>query len=208
MSAPLDDPEKHLVDRYLDVLEPLGIAGAPRIPILRTCAKDDEFVRELLQDRGATGEQPLVGMFPGASLPQKRWALERFAEVAARLERNDGARIVVFLGPEEAALGSQVHAAFSPATLVLDRLTLPQLASAAARLVLLISNDTGPMHIAAAVGTPVLLLLGAAVRGPYWFGPVGERHRTLKSATLEQLGGGGVYSAARLMLRGRKASER
>jgi ADP-heptose:LPS heptosyltransferase len=201
MRAPLDDPEKHLVDRYLDVLAPLGVVGAPRVPCLRTRPEDDELVGRMLQEHGASGEQPLVGMFPGASLAQKRWGSERFAEVAARLERNEGARVVVFLGPEEAAVGSQVRAEFSPATIVLDRLTLSQLASAAARLVLLISNDTGPMHIAAAVDTPVLLLLGAAVRGPYWFGPVGERHRILTSATLEQMTVDDVYSAARIMLR-------
>ena len=133
----------------------------------------------ILEERGAGGDATLVGMFPGGSVTSKRWPLERFAELASRLEKSDGARIVVFLGPEEAAVAAQARALFSASTVILDRLTLSQLASASARLKLLVSNDSGPMHLAAAVGTPVLLLLGAPVREPYWFAPVGEHHRTI-----------------------------
>jgi ADP-heptose:LPS heptosyltransferase len=154
----------------------------------------------LLQERGAAGELPLVGLFPGASQPLRRWPLERFAEVASRLERDDGARMVLFLGPEENCMAAQVRAAFSPTAIVLDRLTLSQLASAVARLRLLISNDTGPLHLAAAVGTPVLLLLGRPLRGLYRFGPVGEHHRTITRPTLLQITAAEVYGAARSML--------
>jgi ADP-heptose:LPS heptosyltransferase len=208
MQAPWEDREKHQVDRYLDVLVPLGITDAPRIPRLPTRRADDEFVQRMLEERGAGGDALLVGMFPGASLPGKRWPLERFAELASRLEKNDGARIVVFLGPEEAAVAGQARALFSDSSLVLDTLTLSQLASAAARLKLLISNDSGPMHLAAAVGTPVLLLLGAPVRGPYWFGPVGEHHRIIIRRTLADIGVAEVYAAAHLMLHGVGRSQR
>jgi ADP-heptose:LPS heptosyltransferase len=200
MRAPGEDREKHQVDRYLDVLVPLGIAGAPRIPRLSTRRADDEFVQGTFEERGVAADAKLVGLFPGASQPIRRWPLGRFAELASRLE-NDGARIVVFLGPEEAAVADQVRAAFSASTLVLDELTLSQVASAAARLRLLVSNDSGPMHLAAAVGTPVLLLLGAPVRGPYWFGPVGDDHRIIIRRTLADIGVAEVFAAARAMLR-------
>jgi ADP-heptose:LPS heptosyltransferase len=200
MRAPWEDREKHLVDRYLEALTPLGIADAPRVPQLRTRREDDEAVQRILQERGLAAEQPLVGLFPGASLPQKRWPLERFAELASLLEHHDGARMVLFLGPEEITMARQVRSAFSSAVIVLDGLTLSQLASATARLALLVSNDTGPMHLAAAVGTPVLLLLGAVVRGLYSFGPVGEHHRTITRPTLLQIAAAEVYGAARSML--------
>src|SRR5262249_42738292 len=127
------------------------------------------------------------------------WPLERFAKLAARLER-DGARVVVFLGPEEAAVAGQVRSALSSSVVVLDELTLSQLASAAARLKVLVSNDSGPMHLAAAVGTPVLLLLGAPVRGPYWFGPVGEQHRIVIRPSLAAIAISEVYTVVRSML--------
>jgi ADP-heptose:LPS heptosyltransferase len=204
--TPWEDREKHRVDRYLDVLAPLGITGAPRIPQLPTRHQDDELMERTLREHGVTADARLVGMFPGASQPNRRWALERFAEVAARLEKQDGARIVVFLGPEEAPVAAEMRAAFSSAAIVLDRLTLSQVASAAARLRLLISNDSGPMHLAAAVGTPVVLLLGAPVRGPYWFGPVGERHRILLRSRLTDISAREVYEMAREMLREEKSA--
>ena len=143
MRTPWEERGKHQVDRYLDVLVPLGISGAPRIPRLRTRADDDQAVQKMLEDHGATGNSPLVGLFPGASQPRRRWPLDRFVQLASRLETNDGARIVVFLGPEEAAVAQQMRDAFSSSALVLDGLTLAQFASVAARLTLLISNDTG-----------------------------------------------------------------
>ena len=198
--TPWEDRGEHIVDRYLDVLAPLGIAGGPRVPRLRTRREDDEAVQRMLRERDAAGEQPLVGLFPGAGWPHKRWPLERFADLASRLENNDGARMVLFLGPEEDAMARQVRAAFSSSAVVLEGLTLSQLASAAARLALLVSNDTGPMHLAAAVGTPILLLLGAPTRGPYWFGPVGEHHRVITRPSLLQITVAEVYGVAHSML--------
>ncbi len=87
MRAPWEDREKHQVDRYLDVLVPLGIADAPRIPRLPTRRADDESVGRILEERGAGGDATLVGMFPGGSVTSKRWPLERFAELASRLEK-------------------------------------------------------------------------------------------------------------------------
>lgn len=200
LRTPWEDRDKHQVDRYLDVLVPLGIAGAPRIPALRTRPADDEAVQRMFEERGVAANAMLVGLFPGASQPHRRWPLERFADLASRLEQNDGARIVVFLGPEEAGVAGRVRAAFSPSALIFDRLTLSQLASAAANLKLLVSNDSGPMHLAAAVGTPVLLLLGAPVRGPYWFGPVGEHHRVIVQRTLLDINVAEVHAAASSML--------
>jgi ADP-heptose:LPS heptosyltransferase len=200
MRTPWEERDKHQVDRYLDVLVPLGVSDASRIPHLPTRPSDDELVRRMLAERGVAPEAMLVGLFPGASQPRRRWPLERFAELAWRLEKNDGARMVVFLGPEEAAVAGTIRAAFSSSALVLEGLTLSQLASAAARLKLLVSNDSGPMHLAAAVGTPILLLLGAPVRGPYWFGPVGEHHRIVIRRKLLEIKVDEVYAAARSML--------
>jgi ADP-heptose:LPS heptosyltransferase len=202
MRAPWEDRDKHQVDRYLDALVPLGVCGAPRIPRLPTGPADDEFVQRIFEERGVASDAALVGLFPGASQPRRRWPLERFVELASRLEKSEGAGIVVFLGPEEAAVAGAVRAAFSRSALVLDGLTLSQLASAAARLELFISNDSGPMHLAAAVGTPVLLLLGAPVRGPYWFGPVGEHHRIVIRRNLREIAVAEAYAAARSMLPG------
>ena len=153
-----DHRKRHLVDRYLDVLLPLNVSGADRRPRLRTRAQDGKTIDKLLEKEKAESGSPLIGLFPGAGHPSRRWPLEQFAELADYLIRNDDVRPIVFAGPEERSLIPQMKNLFPRSTIILDRLTIPQLAAAQARLAAFVSNDTGPMHVAAAVGTPVVLL--------------------------------------------------
>jgi heptosyltransferase I len=196
---PVEDTrqQKHAVDRYLDVLAPLGIRNAPRVPRLRTRAEDDRTVEALLKKVKADAGSPLVGLFPGAGHPSRRWPLERFIELADMLTRNDEVRIIVFAGPEERDMVARVKASFPRSTVVFDRLTIPQLAAALARLSVLVSNDTGPMHIAAALGTAVVLLLDR--RAPHSYLPVEGQHRVIQRVitdiTTEE-----VYGTARELL--------
>ncbi|HXD34355.1 MAG TPA: glycosyltransferase family 9 protein [Pyrinomonadaceae bacterium] len=193
-----DHRARHLIDRYLDVLGPLGVAGADRSPKLRTRAEDVEAVDKLLRKQKAESGAPLVGIFPGAGHPSRRWPLERFAELAEFLSRNDGVRPIVFAGPEERPLVQQMKSLFPSSTIVFDRLSIPQLAAAQARLAMLVSNDTGPMHIAAAVGTPVVLLLDR--RAPESYLPLGDQHRVIYSSTIPEITVDEVYEVARALL--------
>lgn len=193
-----DDREKHAVDRYLDVLAPLGIRNAARKPRLRPRAEDHSAVEAMLKKAKASSGVPLVGLFPGAGHPSRRWPLARFNELADMLARNDQVRILVFAGPEERDLVAEVKSSFPRATLVFDRLTIPQLAAAMSRLSVLISNDTGPMHIAAAVGTNVVLLLDR--RAPRTFLPVEGQHRVIQRGAIADITTEEVYGAARELL--------
>jgi ADP-heptose:LPS heptosyltransferase len=204
---PVEDtsPTKHAVDRYLDLLIPLGIKDAQRVPQLKTRLEDDKFIEEMLKREKANTGTPLVGIFPGAGHPSRRWPVERFAELADRLVRNDGVRIVLFAGPEERELVKQIRGSFPKSTFVLDRLTIPQLASALARLAVFVSNDTGPMHIAAAVGTSVVIMLDQ--RAPRSYIPFGEEHRVVTGKKIDELTVDQAYTAARgLLASGRTTS--
>jgi ADP-heptose:LPS heptosyltransferase len=191
---------RHLIDRYLDVLIPLGVANAERPPRLRTRPEDDNFIDRLLKKEKAEAGAPLIGFFPGAGHPSRRWPLERFAELAEYLMRNDRIRPVVFAGPEERPLLAHMKSLFPKSTIIWDKLTIPQLAAAQARLAVLVSNDTGPMHIAAAVGTPVVLLLDR--RAPESYLPLGDHHRVIYSSTIPEIGIDEVYGATRAVLAG------
>ncbi|MDT4956010.1 MAG: heptosyltransferase [Acidobacteriota bacterium] len=197
---PVEDnrPTKHAIDRYLDVLIPLGIKDAPRIPRLRTRTDDDGAVEQMLKKEKANTNAPLVGLFPGAGHPDRRWPLARFVELAERLVRNDGVRIVLFAGPEEREMVKEMRSLFPRTTLIFDRLTIPQLASALARLSVFVSNDTGPMHIATAVGTPLVALLDRPT--PNSFVPVEERHRVIYSRRIFEMTTDEVYEATRELL--------
>lgn len=200
----VDHRKRHLIDRYLDVLIPLGVKNAERLPRLKTRPGDDAAIERILKHAKADVGSPLVGLFPGAGHPSRRWPLERFAELADFLARNDHVRILVFLGPEERALVQDIRRRFPPTTLVLDKLTIPQVAAAQARLAVFVSNDTGPMHIASAVGTPVVLLLDK--RAPQSYLPQGDRHQIIYSSAIDEVTVDEVYTAARTVLAGNRSA--
>lgn len=199
-APPVEDDHKkrHAVDRYMDVIAPLGVKGASRVPRLRTREGDDAVIEGMLKKAKANMGVPLVGLFPGAGHPSRRWPLARFSQLANKLVRDDGVRIVLFAGPEERALVQEMRSFFPRSVIVFDRLTIPQLASALARLAVFVSNDTGPMHIAAAVGTSVVVLLDR--RAPQSYMPVEANHRIVSSSTIDAITTEEVYASARELL--------
>ncbi|HEX9918080.1 MAG TPA: glycosyltransferase family 9 protein [Pyrinomonadaceae bacterium] len=201
----VEDRAKHAVDRYLDVIAPLGAGEVARVPRLPVRPEEVRFVDELLRRERAATDAPLVGMFPGAGHPSRCWPLARFGELAGRLENNDGVRTLVFAGPEERPLVKAMRAQFPRSAIIFDRLTIPQLAAAAARMSVFVSNDTGPMHIAAAVGTPVVILMSEHPMLKAYV-PPGERHRVLHKQAIADISTGEAYAATRTALTAERAS--
>ncbi len=189
---------RHLIDRYLDVLSPLEIKTADRLPALKTRPTDDAVVERVLRKAKADAGAPLIGMFPGAGHPSRRWPLEQFSALANQLVKNDQVKILIFVGPEERPLLKEMKQQFPSSVVLLDQLTLPQLAAAATRLAAFVSNDTGPMHIAAAVGTPVVLLLDK--RAPTSYLPQGDQHRIIYNNIIGDISVDEVYVATRSIL--------
>lgn len=201
----LEDRAKHAVERYLDVITPLGVEVASRVPRLPTLGKELRAVDEMLRKEKAARDAPLVGMFPGAGHKSRCWPLARFGELARRLENNDGVRTVVFAGPEERVLVKGMRAEFPRSVIIFDRLSIPQLAAAAARMSVFVSNDTGPMHIAAAVGTPVVILMTEHPMLDAYV-PPGERHHVLHKHTITEITVGEAYAATRSALTAERAT--
>jgi heptosyltransferase-2 len=134
-------------------------------------------------ERGASllgGSRDWIGLNPGAAFGSaKRWLPERYAAVADRLARHAGARVVILGGSAERVLGESIAAAMSAPALVLSGETsLADLIGVIRGLRLLVTNDSGPMHLAAAVGTPLVALFGPTD----WTetAPVGIHHRLLR----------------------------
>lgn len=228
--ASVEDSSKHAVDRYLAVVAPLrrvslnqasssspsslsktdvsaeaAAQSALRVPVLRTIAEADRHAEKIFKTAKLRADEPLVGLFPGAGHPGRRWSLENFVELARRLRGNDAVRVCVILGPEERELAKELRARLDDSAIIFDRLTIPQLASVLARLAVFVSNDTGPLHIAAALGTPVVMLIGRET--PNSFTPVGAHHRVIYTPGVEQITIEMVYQATReLLVTGRTES--
>lgn len=179
---PLEDRTHHAADRYLDVLKPLDIQNAPRIPVLQTNPAGDSVVDSLLKKEKAQSGELLVGLIPGAGNVSRRWPLENYAQIADHLIRNERVRVIVFAGPEEQAMMTQMRTLFPHGTIFFDRLTIPQLISALARLTLAVSNDTGPAHLASAVGVPVIVVMDRLT--PHDYMPLGEQNRFIYAADI------------------------
>jgi heptosyltransferase-2 len=155
-----------------------AVTGRPvreRYPLARGPG-DVAAADALFADAGLLGDgRPVVGLVPGAHASSRRWPAERFSRLASRLAA-DGARVVLFGSPGERDLAARVAAGADPTPADWSgRTPLPVLVECFRRLDFLVTNDTGPMHLAAAVGTPLLDLCGAAnevVTGPR--GPASE----------------------------------
>lgn len=148
-----------------------AVTGRPveeRYP-LAVGSGDVAHADRLFEDPRLSDDAPRVGLVPGAHAGSRRWPPERFAELAARLGR-EGARVILFGSAGERPLTARIAAVTTPEPLDWAGLTpLPVLAECFRRIDFLVTNDTGPMHLAAAVGTPLLDVCGAAderVTGP------------------------------------------
>jgi len=172
----------HVIDANLQLLAPLGI----HVENVRFDVPEREADARSAQatiDRLDLGHGYAV-LNPGAGWPSKLWPADRFAAVARRLGRQWRLpSLVVWAGDQERAwaeaivAGGEGHARLAPGT------SLQELAALARRAVLFVGSDTGPLHIAAAVGTPCVGLYGpmpAARNGPY-----GPAHIALQKATFE-----------------------
>jgi ADP-heptose:LPS heptosyltransferase len=112
--------------------------------------------------------RPLIGLHPGARARTRRWALDRFAAVGVRLQRRHGGTIVVLGDAEERpaaeAVAQQVG---GPCLSLAGRTSLAVLGAVIARLAVLVTNDSGPAHVAYALGTPTVTVLGGGRPAAY-----------------------------------------
>ncbi|HSM61955.1 MAG TPA: glycosyltransferase family 9 protein [Longimicrobiales bacterium] len=166
----------HRIDQYRMLLG--REAGAePRLPALTPPPEELEGWRTRMG--GAAG--PLVGFFPGSNAPARRWPPQRFAEVGKALA-SDGARVVVMGAPAERELTAAVAREVPGAVDAGGSTDLPGLAALLSLCDLVVTNDTGPMHVAAAVGTPTVSLWGPS--DPDETAPPGVRHETVSTGDL------------------------
>ncbi len=195
-APPKEDKQKHATERYLDVLKPLGIENISPAPKIEPRREDLDFIEKLWQKQKIEGL--LVGLFPGAGNESRRWKLENFAALADHLTRNEKVRVAVFLGPEESHLAKEVRAKFPEKTLIFDNLTLFQFVAALSRLSVFVSNDTGPVHLASAVGTSVVVVLDK--NAPTQYVPLVEHIRAVNSANIQEIKVSEVYAATQELL--------
>jgi heptosyltransferase-2 len=178
---PKNFQNQHLVVTYKHLLEPLGIGISDTPPHLYLTPKEMEEARILLGQYGVPDGAQVVGINPGATYGSaKCWLPERFREVTERLLKDKGIYVVYFGDVATMHLVKEICADLSPRVINLAGLTtLRELSCLIGSCDVLLTNDSGPMHIADALGIPIVALFGSTseiVTGPYRKGILIHKH--------------------------------
>lgn len=196
---------KHVVDRYLELLSPLGIDR----PTVRFDVPESSDVRGAMTEflRRAGLRAPFAVVSPGAGWPSKIWPPDRYRALSGHLfDRHRLKTVVVWAGEQERAWGASIVAGLEQHTVLAPRTGLQELVALLKQAALCVAPDTGPLHLAAALGVACVGLYGPtdpAVSGPYGAGHVTVRPsgavsikmRSFSSEAIESITVGAVCQA-------------
>jgi heptosyltransferase-2 len=166
----------HHVDYYLQMLRQLGLAVGNRQLCLALTPEEEQWAV------GCLGPGAWLAVNPGASYGSaKRWFPERFAVVADELAAEYGVKVVLTGGPGEREIGADIERSMRrPPLNLIGRTSVRELMAVLARCRLMVTNDSGPMHIAAAFGVPTVAIFGPTDHTTT--SPLGDRCRIVRNA--------------------------
>ena len=169
---------RHVIDHYLELLRPLGVV-TPTVEFnLPMRASDERMVDDYLRASGLRRSRFAV-LNPGAGWPSKIWPAERYGELARELAASHGVPSVAVWGRnDELPLAETIVAASHGAARLAPPTSVTELGALARRAALFVGSDTGPMHLAVAVGTPTISLHGPSQAE--WCGAYGEQNIRLQ----------------------------
>ncbi len=162
------DRDRHAVEQNMDVVRHLGMQTS-----------EIKFPLDLTPT-DLPGKPPLIALCPSSRWRSKNWPQENFIELGKRLLEDVGGTVFLLGGKDEAKQCKEMAGSIGNATSLAGKTSLAELPSVLSAMDLLISNDSGPMHVAAAAGTPVLSVFGPT--DPGRTGPYGELHRVIRTA--------------------------
>ena len=176
---------QHEVESNLELVCRLGVPIAVPSWHVPALPRERAEVFAMLVARGMSASQALIVVHPWTSHPVKRWPMERFCAFIERVRQRLPAAVVIVGNPQAPAVmpagGSVVD--------LTNQLSLTQLAALLQQAKLLISSDSGPVHLAAAVGTPTVALFGTTepARSPARWGPWGEGHTVIWKPSMDEI---------------------
>ena len=170
--------EKHELEYNLDLAKYIGIEPPDKNLFMPIKPESEKWVEGLLRKEGINDKDKILTLHPAASCPSKIWPTERFAQAADMLIRKYGLRAFIIAGPKDIVIARDMEKKMlQPVINLAGKTSISQLASLLKKSALFISNDSGPVHIASAVGSPVISIFGRSQNGlsPKRWGPVGAR---------------------------------
>lgn len=175
----------HNVDFNLDALIRIGIDGLSGKPYFPLDDSAETFAGDFFTETGLV-DRKVIALNAGGGWISKKWRPEQFAGLGKRIVEETGSGVLVFWGPGEEEDARQVLAGIGRGAVMTPASTLKQLGSLLKRCSVLVTNDSGPMHIAAALGVPVVAIFGPTV--PRLQGPVFTESVVVQNLDLDCLG--------------------
>ncbi len=175
----------HNTQFNLDAIEHIGVEIRDRNLYFGVGSDDDQYIDRFLGEAGLSGKN-LVCLNPGGGWYTKRWGLDRFAALGDDIAARYDVRIVLSWGPGQESDVEAIRSMMKHAAVIPPPTTLKQLGALLKRCTFMVTNDSGPMHIAAALKTPVVGIYGPT--NPVLQGPYGEEHVIVRKEELDCLG--------------------
>jgi 3-deoxy-D-manno-octulosonic-acid transferase/heptosyltransferase-1 len=173
-----EDMGKHAVDRYLDFARHLGAPLEKPEFVIPVREENENRVKALLEARGIGPNNPFVAVSPQALWETKLWSDQKFAQLSERIIQELNVPVVFTAGEEKSTEGIQSFMTLLSIDLA-GQTTLRDLACLYRKASLLVTTDSGPMHLAAAMETPVVALFGPT--DPARTGPYGKDHAVIRT---------------------------
>lgn len=172
----------HLVDYYLGLLTGAGLSTGDRRLVLVLSDEEKRSAGQTLADLNVPADSMVIGINPGATYgTAKRWPADRFVDLSRRLIRHQGAHVLVFGGPGEAQLGDWIAEQVGRGCVNLcNRTTLRQAMALIGCCRAFVTNDSGLMHVAAALDIPQAAIIGPT--DAVATGPVNDASRQIQAA--------------------------
>jgi len=169
--------KKHELDYNFDILKAIGIKDTSRELYMPILEDDEDCINSILEEKNISRNDKIIAINPTASCPSKIWPAERFGKICSILIKNYNLKIALICSDKDIDICRKVSSFIEDNNyVVFSGLKLRQLAALLKKASLLISNDSGPVHIAVAVKTPVISIFGRNQAGlsPTRWKPLGE----------------------------------
>lgn len=158
---------KHVVEKNLSLLRGIGIDSqeSPRF-FIPSGEEEEKYISRFI----ASIRKPIIGLNPGAGWPTKRWPVQNFALLGDKIIREGGGEVLLIWGPGEKERVEEIKRRMEEKALLAPPTSIIQLAALLKKCFLLVSGDTGPLHLAATLSLPVVALYGPSDperNGPY-----------------------------------------
>ncbi len=168
----------HASEEILNIVRAISLDTGDRSPAITASEKASAVIQSFLKENNVGEQDLLVGIHPGGYYPTQRWPASRFAEVADRLIKKHKARIILMGGPKEEKLIAEIKANMTQHPIAFINQCLGNLLALIQTCHVLICNNSGPLHLAAALGTLTVSTMGPTLPERWW--PQGEGHIVLR----------------------------